>query len=224
MKLPKTFLKHPVTQYVLSWLLAGYIWLCYFTNRRTYHNDPQAERYIRGDDNCIFAFWHGRMMMMPTWCPPKKTMRVLISHHRDGMLISSAIGHFGQKTISGSTSRGGREAVVEILRVLEAGDNVCITPDGPRGPAQIATKGIVAVARHSGKPVIPVTFSSTRAKRLGTWDRFMLALPFGRMVFYAGTPIMVDATLDEGQEEGARLRIETAMNGLVQQADSALDG
>ncbi len=169
MSFSKKILKSEHTQGLLSWLVASYIRLVYFTSFKTRMIDPATLPYMRGEQNAVFAFWHGRMMMMPTIEPPKRTMYVLISLHRDGKLISRAIGHFGEITVSGSSSRGGKEAVSEILQLLEAGNNVSMTPDGPRGPAQVAAKGIAAIARLSGKPVIPVAFSSSRAVRFKSW-------------------------------------------------------
>lgn len=75
--------------------------------------------------------------------------------------------------------------------------------------------GIVTIARLAQKPVLPVTFSASRHKRLGSWDRFMLAKPFGRIVFCIGAPIMLKQA-----DEAARVEIETAMNKLVEQADA----
>jgi len=215
MSFSKKILKHPATQDALAWLLASYIRLVYITSSKTFIYENLAMPYMRGERNAIFAFWHGRMMMCPTICPPHHQMRVLISLHRDGKLISAVIGHFNQKTVSGSTSKGGREAVVEMLRALEADDNISITPDGPRGPFQQAAPGIVTVARLSGKAVLPVTFSSTRHKRLRSWDKFMLALPFGRIVFCVGDPILIE----NEDDEKSRQRIENAMNTLVDKAD-----
>ncbi len=215
MKRSKRFFKHPAFLYVLSWLLAWYIRLVYFTSRKEYHIDPDTEPYLRGEYNAIFAFWHGRMMLLPAFCPPGHTMRVLISHHRDGKLISDVISHFGQSTINGSTSRGGKEAVRDILRSLKAGDNISITPDGPRGPARVAAQGTATVARLARKPVLPITFSSSRHIRFNSWDQFMLALPFGRIIFCAGTPILIDDT----DENKARLRIEYLMKELDEKAD-----
>jgi lysophospholipid acyltransferase (LPLAT)-like uncharacterized protein len=174
---------------------------------------------MHGMQNAIFAFWHGRMMMCPTIEPPKRKMHVLISFHRDGKLISDTIAHFGEATISGSSSKGGMAAVKEILRALKSGDNVSVTPDGPRGPIQIAEMGVVTIAKLSGKPVLPVTFSSSRHKRLRSWDRFMLAYPFGHIVFYVGQPIFVSRDADTAEEEQARSAIETSMNHLVTMAD-----
>ncbi len=218
-KLTKRLLKHPHTQTALSWLLAQYIRFVYYTSRKTRIIDPAAAPYMRGEENAIFAFWHGRMMMCPTIEPPKRKMHVLISFHRDGVLISKVIGFFGEATISGSSSKGGSGAVKDILRRLKAGDNVSITPDGPRGPLQVAEMGIATVARMSGKPVLPVTFSSTRHRRFSSWDRFMLAKPFGRIVFCVGAPISVSREADEAAQEEARRMIEQTMNALVEQAD-----
>ena len=218
MALSKRILKHPATQAILAFLLASFIRFVYYTSRRQFRFHDDAMPYMRGERNGVFAFWHGRMMLCPTICPPKRQMHVLISLHRDGTLISTVISHFNQLTVSGSTSRGGKEAVLEMLRLLKVGDNISITPDGPRGPNQQASLGVVTVARLANVPILPVTFSSTRAKRFKSWDRFMLALPFGRIVFCVGAPIMVE---EQAGDDEMRLRVEQAMNHLVETADSA---
>src|SRR5437899_2909227 len=106
MPLTKRLLKHPFTQSLLAWLLSLYIRFVYLTSRKERCIDDDAMPYMRGEQNGIFAFWHGRMMMCPTIEPPKRKMHVLISFHRDGLLISQVIGHFGEATISGSSSKG----------------------------------------------------------------------------------------------------------------------
>lgn len=214
MSITKRLLKSQFTQSLLSHVLAFYIRLVMLTNRKEFHIHPAAAALMRGEGNAIFAFWHGRMMLLPAINPPRK-MHVLISEHRDGKLISQVIHHFGQDTIVGSTSKGGTEAVRNIVRLLKKGDNVSITPDGPRGPNQQATIGIATVAKLARKPVMPVTFSASKHKRLRSWDKFMVAKPFGRIVFCVGEPIMV-----EEADESARHAIETSMNNLVEQADA----
>lgn len=215
----KALLKSPLAQAAAAWLLAAYIRFVFITNRKIRYIDPAALPYIEGRENAIFAFWHGRMMLLPAFCPPGRRMRVLISHHRDGSLISRTIGHFGQQTVSGSTSRGGKEAAGEIVRALKQGDNISITPDGPRGPSQVATKGVVTLARLAEKPILPVTFACSREARLRSWDRFALARPFGRIVFCVGAPMMVAA-----DDETARKEVEGVMNRLVEMAESHAHG
>lgn len=220
----KKFLKSSVAQGAAARLLSLYIRLVFITNRKIQMIDPAAERIMRGEDNALFAFWHGRMMMLPAFCPPKRQMRVLISRHRDGSLISQVIAHFGQATVTGSSSKGGKEAAAEILNALEAGDNIGITPDGPRGPAEVATKGTLSLARLSQKPILPVTFAASRVKRLSSWDRFALALPFGRIVFCVGAPFLVPEEISEEEEEQLLLAFEQTMNQLVDAAEARLHG
>lgn len=215
----KRLLKHPRTQAFFAFLLSLYIRLVYVTSRKTRHIAEGAKPYMRGENNAVFAFWHGRMMLLPAFCPPGRKMHVLISLHRDGLLISKAISHFGQDTVSGSSSRRGGQAMMEIVRLLKDGDNISITPDGPRGPTQVAAAGTAAIAKLTGKPVLPVTFSSTRHIRFKSWDRFMLALPFGHIAFFVGSPIVLSRDADDAQEETCRKQIEDAMNQLVEQAD-----
>ena len=223
MPLHKRLLKHPMTQSCLAWLLSLYIRFVYLTCRKTYLIDSASENYMRGQDNAIFAFWHGRMMMCPTIEPPKRKMHVLISHHRDGILISKVISHFGEATIAGSSSKGGSAAVKDIVRTLKKGDNISITPDGPRGPVQVVQMGIVTVAKLTGRCVLPITFSASRHKRMRSWDRFMLAYPFGKIAFCVGAPILVSREADEAAEEQARLAIEVAMNRLIETADGMVN-
>ncbi len=220
MSFKKRLLKYPRTQSALAFILSLYIRLVYWTSKRVYYVEAGAKPLMEGSENAIFAFWHGRLMMCPTLEPPGRKMHVLISHHRDGILISKTIGHFGVATIAGSSSKGGSAAVKEILRTIKKGENISITPDGPRGPMQIAQMGIVTVAKLTGRPVLPVTFSSSRNRRMRSWDRFMVALPFGKIAFCVGAPILVSRELDADGEEQARLAVESAMNRLVEIADA----
>jgi len=218
--LSKRILRSPLIITAFSHVLAGYIRLVYATSRKQRLVPAHIEPYFTGEKNCIFAFWHGRMMLIAPFRAKQRKTHILISFHRDGVLISQVIGHFGVGTISGSSSRGGDTAMREMISLLEAGEYVGITPDGPRGPnQQIAAKGVLTLARLSGKPIIPVTFSTSRCIRLGSWDRFMLALPFGRVAMLAGEPIMFSENSSEQHNSQA---LEQAMNALVAQADEAV--
>ena len=220
MSLSKRLFKHPRTITLASYILAAYIWVVYLTSRKQLLVAKESEAFMEARGNALLAFWHGRMMMLPPMQPKPRRMNVLISFHRDGKLISEVIGHFGQATISGSSSRGGESAVRNILDALAEGDNVGITPDGPRGPSQkVVATGAVAIAKWSKKPIVPVTFSASRCIRLNSWDKFMLAKPFGKLVFCMGEPIYIED--DDTPDEEWCARVELAMNRLVEIADEA---
>jgi len=144
---------------------------------------------------------------------------MLISAHRDGRIIADAVTYFGVQSIPGSTRRGGSAALRRMLKQLATGDCVGITPDGPRGPAMVASVGIVNLARLAGAPIVPIVYATSRRRILNSWDRFNLALPFGRGVFVWGEPIEIAPDLDASGLEQARLFVEARMNEMARDAD-----
>ena len=215
----KRFLKSDGLRKLLCWLGAQYITFVRYTGRWTLLGIENVGPYWDEGKPFVAAFWHGRILMMPYSWRRGVPINMLISQHRDGLIIARTVSHFGIETVAGSTSKGGSAALRTMLKLLKAGECVGITPDGPRGPRQRATDGVVQVARMAGVPVIPCTFSSRRHKLLGSWDRFMVALPFSRGVFIWGKPIEIPAKLTPEEAEAMRLRIETEMNEVLAQAD-----
>lgn len=203
----------------LCWLTAQYIRLVFLTGRWEVVGGEIPARLWDAGQPFILAFWHGRLLMMPEIWRRDVPIHMLISQHRDGELIARTVGHFGIRWLAGSTSRGGMAALRAMVKLLKGGQCVGITPDGPRGPRMRASAGIVGAARLSGCPVIPATFAAARRRALGSWDRFVVALPFSRGVFLWGQPIAVPADADAAALEGYRLRIEAAMNALCAEAD-----
>jgi hypothetical protein len=110
-------------------------------------------------------------------------------------------------------------AMREMVRAVRAGSAICITPDGPRGPRMRANVGPVALAKLAGVPVVPVAFSVTRGRMLDSWDRLLLAYPFGRGVFIVGEPIEVSGDADETALEAARLTLERRLTEITAEAD-----
>jgi lysophospholipid acyltransferase (LPLAT)-like uncharacterized protein len=149
-------------------------------------------------ENVIGAFWHGRLLMTPL-VYGGRGLKILISRHRDGELISRTVRHFGMETVRGSSTRGGIVGIKGLVRALQKGYDVAIAPDGPRGPRCKVQPGVIQLAKLSGRPIFPFTFSATPRKVLHTWDRFIIPLPFSRGVFVWGEPIWIDRS--EGEEE-----------------------
>jgi hypothetical protein len=117
--------------------------------------------------NIIFAFWHGRQLMLPIAyrdLRQGKKLAVLISLHRDGEYISRTIKRFGVDSVRGSTYKGALRGLKQLIRVLKSGADVGITPDGPRGPKYKAQSGAVQLAKLSGAPILPVAFGASKKK------------------------------------------------------------
>ena len=120
---------------------------------------------LKETDRAIYAFWHGRMLMMP-FVRPSGPFTVIVSRHRDGELISRTVGQFGISSSRGSTTRGGAWALKDIIRLAREGFNIAVTPDGPRGPRHVAQIGAVLAAKATGLPIYPVTYSARKKKLL----------------------------------------------------------
>ena len=174
--------------------------------------EAKGQRYIH-------AFWHGRLLLMPySYRGPR--IAILISQHRDGEYISRTMERMGFDTIRGSTTRGGATALRQAVRRIRDGWDLGITPDGPRGPRYQVQPGAIEVARLSGVPVVPVTFSAHPARRMGSWDSFLFPRPFGRGVFLYGEPLWVPRRASEHERETYRRSLEEDLRALNERADA----
>lgn len=158
----------------------------------------------RAGHTFIFALWHGQLLPL-LWHHREEGVLVLISEHRDGELVARAAQSLGYGLIRGSSTRGAERALISLVRELQAGHEVAITPDGPRGPAATFASGALVAAQRSDSFILPVAASADRAWRLRSWDRFMIPKPFARVTVAYGTPAKVLAkTSRAAAEEGPR--------------------
>jgi len=165
---------------------------------------------------CIISSWHARLLMMPLllgkWQGP-----LIISDHKDGELISAVFSKFGLIASRGSSSKGGARALLDVIRQAKQGLSPGITPDGPRGPAQVVKPGIAQISIKSGSPIIPVCYASKSFWRLSSWDKFYIPKPFSKGIVVVGKPL----SIYEGEAiESFTKRIQNAMDDNQQQADS----
>jgi len=167
----------------------------------------------------IVAFWHGRLTMMPYIWRRGVPINMLISKHRDGELIARTIHHLGIKTVRGSSSKDGAQALRAMVKLLKQGEYVGVTPDGPRGPRMRASDGVISLARLSGVPIFPASFGANRRRILGSWDHHVLPLPFAKGVFVWGEAMEVPRNADAAELEAIRRRLENAMIAVTAEAD-----
>lgn len=215
----KKLLRHETAQHILARLLTGYIRLVFRLTRWTRVDAERLDRWGHEGRPLIVCFWHNRMAMMPNFWPYRMQLYLLGSEHRDGRFMAKVMARFGVHSIIGSSSRGGMKAIREMARAIRGGGSVCITPDGPRGPRMRANLGPIALAKLAGVPVFPVTYSATRGRTLGSWDRLLIPYPGGRGVFIVGEPVTVSSDADEAALEAARLVLESRLTAISDEAD-----
>lgn len=167
----------------------------------------------------IFCFWH-RCTLPAGWYFRKFRCSILISQSFDGELIARTLELLGYGTVRGSSSRGGAAGLVGLREVLERGDPVVFTADGPRGPIYQTKMGPVKLATLTGEALGSFYLLPERAWTLRSWDQFLIPKPFSRVVVswarrVDAPPGDVDATALEAKRaelndalERARLRAE----------------
>lgn len=182
--------------------------------------DPHNVRAFVREQPVIFGIWHNRLLMLPRVFDPSFPSRQsygLISASRDGDLIANFIERSGYGTIRGSSSRKGVIALRQLVETLAGGDNVLVTPDGPRGPVYTVSQGIVFLAQKSGAPIVPIHMEYSSAWRLKSWDRFAVPKPFAKLRAIFGAPIRVAPLSAPEEFEREQLRLREAMMSLVEQ-------
>ncbi len=210
--------------FLIPYFSYGLIQFIRLTMRIEIVDSEVTEPFMKEEEEepAIIAFWHSRLLMMPLLCR-KNRITMLISRHRDGELISRAVRLFPIDSIRGSTTRGGVPALRGLVRALKMGSHVAITPDGPRGPRNVAQSGAVMLASRTGRPIVPVTFSASKKKLFNSWDRFLLPYPFSRGVFIWGEAIWVGPEENEIEIEEKRLTLESILNQITTRADHYFD-
>ena len=190
------------------------------TNRWSVEGAERPRRLRADGRPFILAFWHGRLLMIPMAWQRLAPMHMLISAHRDGRIIADAVDLFrrrldrrldparrlGGAAHDAEAAQGGR------LRRHHAG-RAARPGDARQHRASSMSPGSPA-CRSCRSPSRRAAGGSSR-----TWDRFHLALPFGRGVFLWGEPIEIAAELDEAGLERARRLVESRMNDMIGEAD-----
>jgi lysophospholipid acyltransferase (LPLAT)-like uncharacterized protein len=175
--------------------------------------DPQNLLTREPDQPRIWAFWHNRILMMPylygRLCPGRR-MLMMVSRSRDGEFITRIMSRFGIDGARGSSSRGGSDALRELLRELERPQarDIGITPDGPRGPREKVQDGVLALAANSGRAIYPITLRYGRCWKLGSWDRFQIPRPGAVCRVIIGPTVAAPKSLEPSELDRVRGELE----------------
>lgn len=169
----------------------GYILmrLLWHTSKKSFNleNELSEKQYI-------YVCWHGELFMSPQayrYLHKTQSASAMISHHFDGELIARVYSFLGISSVRGSGSKGAKEVFLKAFRALKRGEEILITPDGPRGPRHHMYDGAVGLALKSKLPVCVINFTCTRYWQLNSWDKFVIPKPFSHIKFYI-KPLSLD--------------------------------
>lgn len=229
----RALLRSVPVQALLGGLIWAYMAIVSRTVRWQVEGDDIARALWESDKGFIAAAWHSRILLLPTgwtrllrrWRPRAGPLAMLISMSADGGFVARACKHLGLAVVRGSRpnarkkdrDKGGTEALKEVSRLLGNGGAVCITPDGPRGPRQRASLGAIRIAQRARSPILVYALASAPSRRLDSWDRFMVPLPFGRGAIVFDGPFEMPR---EADPETLRLLLEERLNAAQARAET----
>src|SRR5262245_35899775 len=165
----------------------------------------------------VMAFWHGRILPA-TFYFRRRGIVVITSENFDGEWIARIIERFGYGTARGSTSRGGKKAMLQLVRDMKAGRAAGFRLDGPRGPARVAQAGSIWLASTTGNPLLPFHLEASSHWSLRSWDRTQIPKPFSTVALVVGEPIDVAKDASAEVLEAARLELEARLTALETRA------
>ena len=202
--------------------------LCYYVLRlylsllriEVIGEDAAYKHYLRYG-RVIAALWHQRLLPALAYVTKFRRFKpmVIISRSRDGELIASLAERLGVVPVRGSSTRGGREALMALLRAFKANPAAIHIVDGPTGPKGVVKPGLIGMGQVSRAVILPVIVSAEKAWIAGSWDRFMVPKPFSKVTIRWGEPFVVPKKFDKDHFEVLRKDIEERMREAYKEAD-----
>ena len=169
----------------------------------------------------VMAFWHGRILPA-TYYFRRRGIVVITSENFDGEWIARIIERFGYGTARGSTTRGARKAMLQLVRDMKAGLPAGFTLDGPRGPARVAQPGAVWLAAATGNPLLPFHLEASSYWSVRSWDRTQIPKPFSTVALVVGAPMEVAKDSPSEALEESRVELERRLAALEERARALL--
>ena len=213
-----------VAQNIISYLGSLYILFVHKSSKIKFKDRKNINGLFKKDESFIYSFWHDQLLMCPLTWQNRKPIRVLISKHRDGDIISKVILHLGFSAIRGSThksnkikNKGGLLSARKMIKSLKNGISIGISPDGPKGPRHKVSEGILSISRLSKSVILPVGIGFKKKWVLNTWDKFIIPKPFNEITVVWGDPI--SAITNEKNNHQFKIKLESKMNNLTAQAN-----
>ena len=166
----------------------------------------------------IIASWH-QNCFAGILAHAKQNICLLVSPSFDGDLVGTLARKLKMKAVRGSSSRGGRAALEQLVELTSQGSKAAFTIDGPRGPLYSVKKGVFELSARSGAPVLPLLTVADRYWVLHrSWDKFRIPKPFAKVYVIYGKPFHVDKNAWRDQLEGLSGSLACDLFALEQQA------
>ncbi len=214
----KTFLDHPARRRLAATAALGLVRLIFRTHRISLQGDEEGKALFQSEAPVVFAVWHGQLLtalfLGSIFAARKPGIMVMTSPSRDGEFIAEVARGLGLLTCPGSRHKGGFQALQNLVAWIRRGYAAALAADGSRGPLHAAQKGVLYLGRETQVPILPFAAVCRPKLTLPTWDRFEVALPFGRSALVVGEPLRLNPEIRGASLESCRVLLENRLNSL----------
>ena len=191
--------------------------------RWEYFEQSKKSNIYNNKHKYIFCCWHNRLFLGPHLLPRNRVINALQSSHSDGMITSLAFKYLGMNVILGSSKKGGIQAFRKMVRRLQLGESIAITPDGPKGPKEKVKEGVIKLAQMTDTPIIPLVWATKKFKIINSWDNFVLPYPFSKGIYSFGKPIHIEKEINIKKFELERQNLEKEIKRLTKIIESKIN-
>ncbi len=219
MHIKKKLLKNFFVQYILGFFTFLYIRAVKLTSSIQFENESIPKQFWNNDKPFILAFWHSQLMMIGFSWKKNNNVNILASGHSDGRFGAIVGKYFNLNNIQ--TSKKNKSISLRfVFKLLNDNNYIGITPDGPTGPKEIVSEGIIKIAKSSKVPIIPIGFWSSKNFKLKSWDSFLITLPFSKCSFVWSKPLEIPYNIQENQIQHYQKLLQEKINQSVKKAQN----
>ncbi len=215
MRVLKRLSKTSIGQRLIGFLFYFITKLISCSIRWEYFEQSRKSKIFDNRHKYIFCCWHNKLFLGPHLLPRNRVINALQSSHSDGMITSLAFQYLGMNVILGSSKRGGIQAFRKMVRCLQLGESIAITPDGPKGPKEKVKEGVIKLAQMTNTPIIPLVWATRKFKTINSWDNFVLPYPFSKGIYSFGKPIYIKKKINLDKFELERQNLENEIKRLT---------
>ena len=178
----------------IAYILMRIVW--YTTSKKFHFTTPIPE------EQHVCVTWHGELFMSPQayrHIHKKHPASAIISSHFDGSLIAETLSWLKIRPLRGSSKKGATQVLKQAFKSIKSGEEILITPDGPRGPRHSMSDGAIGIALKSKLPIFVMNFKAKSFWQVNSWDKFVIPKPFTKVDFYMQSISLEGMELEEAK-------------------------
>ncbi len=179
----------------IIYIAMRFIWLS--TSKKFNYITPIEDRQH------VCVCWHNELLMSPQAyrkIHKNNKASAIISSHSDGSILANIFTYLNIKPLRGSTKKGAKQVLFQAFKSIKQGEEVLITPDGPRGPRHSMSDGAIGIALKSKLPIFIMSYKAKSYWQLKSWDKFTIPKPFTKVEFYLQSVSLEGMNIDEARD------------------------